>query len=364
MKSKIWCPLYISNLFLFFLCLSGGIKNSLNAQPATKAGLFDADEVIEITLSGNIRAVLNDRTGKPKKYSSLLSVQNKDIHFISFPVELQTRGNYRRMKENCNYPPLWIHFSKTGDQLNSVFKEQNKMKLVMPCQSDEYVIREWLVYKLYNLLTPLSFKARLVKIKLEDPKIKKPVDPFYALLLEEEKQMAGRNNLLAVEKKLKPEETQTDIFLLMAVFEYFIGNTDWSVQYMHNVKLVSKNEKDIPLTVPYDFDHAGIVSAPYAHPADELQLKSVRERRFRGYCIKDLNKFDTIIEQFNSLKNDIYNVYKNCELLDAKYIRSTLQYLDDFYKTINNPKEWQKEFGYPCDENGTGNIVIKGMKEN
>lgn len=359
MKHLFVYPMHVFFTSLLFLIFINGKSQSISEK-----SLFDSEEVMQITLIGDIRTVLNDRAGKPKKHPVSLAF-NKDYKTeMTIPVELQTRGNFRRMKENCNYPPLWIHFPNTGEHLNSVFGEQNKIKLVMPCLSDEYVIREWLVYKLYNLFTPLSFRARLIKIKLEDQKIKKPVDSFYAMLLEEEKQMAVRNNLLTLEKKLKPEVTQTDIFLMMAVFEYFIGNTDWSVQYLHNVKLLSKNEKDILLTVPYDFDHAGIVSAPYAQPAEELQLKSVRERRFRGYCIKDLNKFDPVIEQFNSLKNDIYNVYKNCELLDAKYIRSTLQYLDDFYKTINNPKEWQKEFSYPCDKNGTGNIVIKGLKEN
>ena len=78
----------------------------------------------------------------------------------------------------------------------------------------------------------------------------------------------------------------------------------------------------------------------------------------------DKGLFDTVFERFNSLKNDIYNVYNNRELLDAKYIRITLQYLDDFYATINNQKDWQRVVSYPCDKNGTGNIVIKGLKEN
>jgi hypothetical protein len=268
------------------------------------------------------------------------------------------------MKSNCHYPPLWIHFPKTGEHLTTDFKEQNKMKLVMPCGSDEYIIHEWLVYKLYNLITPLGIRARLIKVKLEDPKTKKQAEPFYAMLLEEENQMAKRNNLLAVERKLNPQQTQTEAFLMMAVFEYLIGNTDWSVQYLHNVKLLAKDDKAISVTVPYDFDHAGIVSAPYAQPAEELQMRSVRERRYRGYCIEDLKIFEAVIDRFNSLKNDIYNLYNSCGLLDPKYLRNTLQFLDEFYATINNPKDWQKDFRYPCNPNGTGNIVIKGLKEN
>ncbi len=345
---------------LFFIFLSGNGW----AQILSEKKLFDSDEIIQLKLSGDLRKALGDRSAKPKKHPVVLSIIKDDKNQIAFPVELQTRGNFRRKRENCYYPPLWIHFPKSGDQLNSVFREQNKTKLVMPCGSDEYIIREWLVYKLYNLISPLSFNARLIKVKLEDLKTKKPAEPFYALLLEEEKQLAARNNLLAVDRKVKPEETETDNFLMMAVFEYLIGNTDWSVQYMHNIKLLATDLNAIPVTVPYDFDHAGIVNTPYAKPAEELEMKSVRERRYRGFCVQDMSKFEKIIHHFNRLKNDIYNIYKNCSLLEEKYIKLTLQYLDEFYRTINNPKDWQKEFRYPCDKNGTGNIVIKGLKEN
>ena len=117
------------------------------------------------------------------------------------------------------------------------------------------------------------------------------------------------------------------------------------------------------VTVPYDFDLAGIVDAPYAKPAEELQLSSVRERRYRGYCIMDMKKFDSSISLFNRLKREIYGLYINCPLLDAKYVKATIKYLDEFYTTINNPTALRRDFRYPCDKNGTGNIVIKGLRD-
>jgi hypothetical protein len=115
--------------------------------------------------------------------------------------------------------------------------------------------------------------------------------------------------------------------------------------------------------VPYDFDHSGIVNAPYAQPAEELLMKSVQERRYRGYCMTDMKAFEKPIALYNRLKSDIYNLFTKCSLLDAKYIKSITKYLDEFYATINDPKSWQKDFAYPCDKNGTGNVVIKGLKE-
>lgn len=359
-------PIVLSLLLVAALFRSSA-QTGPSASPATtlnaEKGLFDSDEIFEITLKGNVRDLLKDRVAEPKYFPLELLFKKEDSTQVVIPVQVRTRGYFRRMKENCYYPPLLIDFPKEGLQLSTIFREQNKIKLVVPCRGEEYVVREWLTYKLYNIITPNSFRARLVKVKLDDVTKGKITDAFYGILLEEEKQMAKRNKMIAIEPKIQPQQTQTDDFLRMAVFQYLIGNTDWSVQYLQNIKLIAPDSTTMPITVPYDFDHAGIVNAPYARPAEELLMNSVRQRRYRGYCMPDLKVFEAIIAKYNSLKNDIYNLYTSCTLLDAKYIKSTTQFLDDFYKTINNPKSWRYDFAYPCDPNGTGNIVIKGLRE-
>ena len=332
-----------------------------NAQPAK--GLFETDSILRITLSGNIRELLNDRSDNPNYHPLIVSYINEDSSIFSLAAEAKTRGHFRKLSENCFYPPLQLHFLKSDTLNASVFKNQQKLKLVMPCQGDDFVVREWLVYKLYNLVTPKSFRARLTRVTFTDTKNKKTTSPFYGILLEEESKMAKRNSELPVNRKIKPDETEPDAFLKMAVFEYLIGNTDWSLQYLQNIKLIAADSTSTPTAVPYDFDHAGIVNTPYAKPAEELKMNSVRERRYRGYCMQDMKKFDTVIALYNSLKKDIYNVYTGCPLLDAKYVKATVKYLDEFYATINNPAAMQKEFGYPCIKNGTGNVVIKGLRE-
>lgn len=334
-----------------------------SSQHTSAAELFGPDEVLEIVLKGNVRAVINDRTTKPKYRPIELVYRTNDGNEVSLPVEAKTRGHFRKAAQNCFYPPLLIKFPKKGPHDSSIFRDQSKLKLVMPCKGDEFVVREWLVYKLYNLVTPKSFLARLVRVTIETGKNKKST-PFYGIFLEEERQLAKRNNLVSVETKLlRPEQTIPDAFLTMAVFEYLIANTDWSVQYLQNIKLLAPDSLSIPLTVPYDFDMAGIVNSPYAKPAEELMMSSVRERRFRGYCVQDLKIFDEIIKHFNQLKDTIYASYTNCKLLDEKYLVNTLGFLDEFYATINNPVALEKAFRYPCDKNGTGNVVIRGLKE-
>jgi hypothetical protein len=332
--------------------------------PSSVKDLFDTDDVLQIVLKGKIRELLNDRTEEPKNHPLVLSYSLPGSEKVEIPVEVKTRGHFRRLKENCNFPPLLIQFPKKGIHSTTIFREQAKLKLVMPCLDDTYVVREWLVYKVYNLLTPKSFRARLVQVQLDDERNKKLPVPVYGILLEEEKQMAQRNHCVSLAKRLKPQETQLDAFLTMAVFQYLVGNTDWSVQYQQNIKLIAKDSNALPFPVAYDFDHAGMVNSPYALPAEELKMTSVKQRRFRGFCVQNQQLFEPAIARFNEVKKEIYALYANCKLLDAKYIKSATLYLDEFYRTINYPREWKKEFAYPCDPKGTGNVVIKGLKTN
>lgn len=348
-----------------FFCISVGAQAGNAAlKLATTNDLFDSDEILELTLSGNVNAVLKDRGTGSKYHPLTLLYKPKDGEEISFPVDVKTRGHFRRLKSNCVYPPLLINFSKSELLKTSVFRDQDKLKLVMPCMGDEYIVREWLVYKIYNLVTPQSFKCRLVKVKLANADSKKTPTSFYGLLLEEEKQMAKRNQQVIVTKKFRPDQTYEDAFLKMAAFEYMIGNTDWSIEFLQNIKLIAEDTNAIlPVPVPYDFDHAGIVNTPYAMPQEDLLLTSIKERRYRGYCVRDLKVFDSTIALFNALKDEIYSTYTNCSLLSKAYIKSTLKYLDDFYYTINNSGAMKRAFTYPCDPNGTGNIIIKGMRK-
>jgi len=349
--------------FLLIAVIYIVIPISVFAQASTPVkGLFESDKVLEITLTGNVKDLLNDRGDNPQLHPITVVYKGDDSSEVAIPAEGRTRGHFRKLRENCVYPPILIQFTKSDALKSSIFQEQNKLKLVTPCKDDDFVVREWLVYKLYNLVTPKSFRARLVMVKLNNAKNNKTDPPFYGILLEEENQMAKRNGLVAVTRKIDPEQAEQDAFITLTVFEYLIGNTDWGVQYLQNIKLIAVDSLNEPTAVAYDFDHAGMVSAPYAKPAEELLMNDVRQRRYRGYCITDMTKFDASIALFNRIKNDIYSLYTDCSLIDEKYKKSTIKFLDEFYATINNPEKMKKEFQYPCDKNGTGHIIIGGLK--
>ncbi|MDX2049118.1 MAG: hypothetical protein SFU87_20190, partial [Chitinophagaceae bacterium] len=148
----------------------------------SEKALFGSEEVFDITLKGKVRDVLNDRAVDSKYHPLVLAYKNEDSTEINIPVEVKTRGHFRKLRANCFYPPLQIKFAKKEPQTSSVFGEQSKLKLVMPCKGEEFIIREWLAYKLYNLVTEKSFRARLVRVKLEDERSKKPSPAFYGML--------------------------------------------------------------------------------------------------------------------------------------------------------------------------------------
>jgi hypothetical protein len=332
------------------------------AFPATD--LFDNNGLLNLSLEGDVKKLMRDRFDDAKRHQLILRYKNSDSIEHSIRIEAKTRGNFRRKLGNCEYPPIMLYFTG-GDSLNSsLFEGQQKLKLVMPCRSNEHVIKEWLAYQIYNLITPQSFRARLVQLKLKDIR-KNDVDQVFAILLEDEDAMAKRNNSFSVSRqKLHPSRTDSQTFYKMAMFEYLIGNTDWSVQYMQNIKLIVKDTSgtDLPAVVPYDFDMSGWVDAPYAKPADELILASVKTRRFRGYCVNDIEMYRPVINQFLSVKPEIYSMVNSCSYLSAKTIRTQIEYLNSFYDILSDPLKLKRDLLYPCDKNGTGNVVIKGLQ--
>jgi hypothetical protein len=327
------------------------------------AELFKSEEILDLKLSGDTKTLFNNRTENGTYHSMTISYTDEQGQEVAIPLKVKTRGHFRLMSGNCFYPPLRLNFARKKTPEGSLFAGQDKLKLVTPCRGEEFVVQEYLVYKLYNLITEKSFKARLVRVVYEATKRNKLTDPLYGIILEDQDQMAARNNTKIVKVNgIRPNKTAPEYFLPVAVFEYMIGNTDWSTQYRHNIKILRDDSNAMLIPVPYDFDHAGIVQTPYAKPSPALKLSSVRQRRYRGYCVEDMSVFEPVIARFNELKEAFYKVYSDCPMLKERYVRQTLRYLDDFYETINDPKEMEKAFSYPCLDGGTGNVVIKGLR--
>ena len=217
------------------------------------------------------------------------------------------------------------------------------MKLVTKCQRDDYVFQEYMLYEVYNLISDLSFKARLVQVTYIDSLGKRKPETDYGFFIEDESDVAKRNAAkIHPSKNISMALSDTLQMATVAIFEYMIGNNDWSVSALHNIKQYIKTGR-LFLPVPYDFDHAGIVEANYALPPPQLEISSVRERLYRGLNYSPAI-FKQVFDKYNSVKPQIYALYQGNPLLSASYIKRTIRYLDDFYEIINDPNAIKKHF--------------------
>lgn len=338
----------------------GFFTQNAEAQNAPYSNLFTDTAILKIKLYANFRTIQRDRKEVPSYHPGLLTYNNADSNLISIPIRIKTRGHFRKEVGNCFFPPLLLNFPKHADS-GGLFTKQKNLKLVTECKTDDYVIKEWLVYKIYNLVTEKSFNARLVVVDYLDSSSNLKKETHYGILLEDENEMAARNKAIIIKRKMvEPQATNHEEYLKMTMFQYMIGNTDWSIAYLHNIKLISPDSTKVPYAIPYDFDYSGIVDAPYAIPAPELELENVRQRLYRGYCLP-YTDFDETVKLFDKLKPDIYKLYTDCKLLSPRYIRYVNGYLDDFYETINNRNDRLSEFGKPCSPEGRSHVLIKGM---
>ena len=341
-------------LLIVGMILLGRSVPVLLAQPQNDASarLFASDEPLDLTLTGDLRAVFKDtRDDRPYRPAQLWHLDANGDSTL-FEIGLKTRGFYRRKYLNCNVPPLRLNFKKQA-LANTVFAGQDKLKLVTHCQHknkayQQFALQEYLIYKIYNLLTEYSFRVRLVRITYADINPKREPITRYGFLIEDEDLLAERFGGQDVKRGvIHQEATNKERATLMAVFQYMVANTDWSVPGHHNIKIVYLGSGIPPVSIPYDFDMAGLINAPYAQPDKRLQIRSVRERLYRGYC-RTPEEFGAIFDQYNAQKDAIYALFQDDPYLAQRYKDRSVDFLEAFYTTISKPRLIKKEFLNMC----------------
>ncbi len=329
-------------------------SESARSRDHESRGLFETDEVLELTLKTDIKALLRDRGDERSYHSGALTYFAEDSAAVILDIKAKTRGIYRRKFGDCDVPPLMLNFKKKQVE-NTIFEKQDKLKLVTHCRNkqksyQQYLLQEYLAYRVYNLLTERSLRVRLARMTYEDSTGKRSPFTEFAFLIEDEEAMAKRNNGRVVDtqgRMAQQRSIDAEHMVLVAVFQYMIGNTDWSLPGLHNIALIQVKGMFDPIAVPYDFDFAGVVNAHYAIPAAQTNLTTVRQRAYRGFCRPEADMM-SILARFNQQREAIYALYQNNAFLDQKQIKNTLSYFDDFYEVINNPKKVKREFLDAC----------------
>lgn len=296
---------------------------------------FLDDSIINIQFTTDIKKLKGNKN-KPDWQPASIIVQWGDS-LINEKIRVEPRGNYR--KEHCEMASLMIDFkTKTSPFLS----ELKTLKFVGGCHenssSEDLVLREYLVYKLYNILSPMSFRVRLLRVTYYDSQKKIKSYTQYAFLIEDIGDLAKRNDCKEITKKAyATETTNKEQITFVSIFQYMIGNTDWAVPNYHNIKLMVPRSDTLasPYVVPYDFDYCGLVDAPYALPNEELNIKSVKERYYQGYK-RPIEYLKTVASTYNNKHDELMQCVNNFSLLKQKDKEDVTDYLDQFFKTIKS----------------------------
>lgn len=331
------------------------------AAEAEAAPLFSSHDAIRITLTTDIDWLRDERNDSVEVDGTVTFV-DRDGSEVTKPVEVRARGNFRRDKRNCNFPPLRLDFPRS-EMDGTWFEGQDKLKLVTPCHDgrdsyQNYIFDEFLAYRTHHILSPVSFRVRLVEITYVDIEGEYDTRTKIGFLIEDEDDMAARNRATLVEaSQFHPSRMDAGHAVFTAMFNYMIANSDWSPVFFHNSKMI-RSEDGRYLPVPYDFDWSGVVNARYAEPDPSLRIRNVRQRVYRGFCRPEL-QYEPVVAPFRDRRAEIEALYTDFAALgfedfDEDDAKDALEYYEDFWEIIDDPEEFEDKILDECRDLGTG----------
>ncbi len=346
--------LHVCLLFLLtsLLCPAAMADDAGDSSP-----LFNDAETLSITIEGPITTMIKERSNE-EYYQGALRFQDADGAEQSLDLQFRTRGNYRRKRSTCRFPPIRLNLKKKQVE-GTVFEGQNILKLVTHCRPnssryEQYVLNEQLAYKILNLHTPASFRTRLLRVNWVDTDKDNKASEHYGFVIEHRDELAARNSMTYYEQpKASYSQLNKEQAAIGALFEYMIANTDFSMvaaaegeECCHNGELYDNAANEL-VFVPYDFDMSGIVDAPYASPNPRFELRGVTSRLYRGRCLFN-DDLDAAVELFLTRQDDVMTLVDEQEGLDDRQRRKTRTFVEAFYKTIADPKTVERRMKNKC----------------
>lgn len=325
-------------IFAFILLVS----HFASAQKAIKSDLLYKDQTpLNIKLSYSNKEV-NAKTDDSTYIKTNMEFFHKE-KWSSIEVKIRARGNFRRSE--CYFPPIKMKIKK--EQYKETLFDGNKsMKLVLPCklesENNDNILQEFLAYKIYEQISPYHFKTRRVDIDFNEIRGKKTKNfKLKGFLIEDDKRVAKRHEGKVFERYIHPMAMQHLTSVQNAFFQYLLGNTDFSVAYQHNGKLLYVDKKIIPL--PYDFDMTGWVNPSYATVNTSLGIRSVQDRVYRGFK-RDREYFDQVREQFIEKKSKLMQIVASFEkeFSDPREYQNMFAFMEDFYEILESDSNFEK----------------------
>ncbi|MBX2871805.1 MAG: hypothetical protein KTR30_06895 [Saprospiraceae bacterium] len=269
---------------------------------------------------------------------------------ITEEVKVKIRGKYR--SRYCENPPIKIKYSNKSLKKRN-FKKLNEYKLVYPCKSNEeyqaYVLKEYLIYKMYNELTDNSLRVQLVDFNLKDSLSSRIDRQFTGFLIEDREELIHRVNAVMSDMKcMRPNHLNQHHYTIFQVFQFLIGNTDWILPTCKNSEIISLHNGEM-IPIPYDFDFSGMVDASYATTNIAFGFNSVKQRYFLGH-LKPMEDLIPVLELYKEKRQTLTKIIEEFELLNLKDRKRMIRYLDSFYKILDKPKKVKRLFVHPMAE--------------
>ena len=335
-SNRRWCLLPLG--FAALIAIGSPLAYAQDAGSAP-AELFASDEPLRFTLE----LPLSDVTGSRKdpEYSDgRLVYTNAGGAEVAIDLRVRVRGKSRTVA--CAFPPLLLNFPKKTD--GTWFEGENKLKLVTHCDTGEaferYQAIEYTAYRVLNLVTDMSLRVRPVEVTYYDSRKQRTVVTKPGFLIEDEERFAARRGLQLVKaERIERDRYDPAALALVDMFQYFVGNTDWSAlagpagsECCHNVVPMARAD-GVLVPIPYDFDATGIVNPPYALPAAGLSIRDVRVRLYRGQC-RDAADLTASYEPFQRRRAEIAALFDQQKARLGKTLDTVRAYIDDFYATL------------------------------
>lgn len=346
----------VLSLVLFHVFLGAAFAQTA-ADEVVSQPLFETHDLMTVRIEAPLTTLVKDRPDKEYLDGTLSYLDSAGIEH-TLDLKLRTRGITRRKKTICNFPPIRLNFRKKQVE-GTEFGGQDKLKLVTHCQSrkssfEQLVLREYLAYRILQLLTDKSFSARLMRITYVDTESKDEPSVKYGFVIEDIDNLGNRIGMKDAKLSgIRADELDRQHANLISVYQYLIGNTDFSLilgpadkSCCHNSVLFSSG--GAPYTaIPYDFDYSGIVDAPYAVPNPRFKSRSVKQRFYRGRCMNN-DLLDGTFAYFREKEAEIRELVDGLDGLTNNSKKDIQNYLSRFFKDISDPKMKDRRFISQC----------------
>lgn len=332
------------------LLLATGVP-ALDAQ-----ALFRDQAPLTLTLTTNLRDLLRERDSTELRwFGAEMAYDDSAGASARVPVELRARGHFRRQARNCAFPPLFLRANRAARD-SSILRGNPRLKIVTPCRPavaeyQQYILLEYLLYRTYALVNEVHHRTRLINVTYRDSTDRVRPITVTAFLLEIEEEVADEHGIELVELTGAVwDDVKPEVINRVSLWEYWIGNTDWSLGALHNITLFRASDGHIP--VAYDFDWSGAVNARYSFPQSTLGIRTVRERLHRGPC-RTAEQWAPTIAHFQSIRAAVDSVWAApVPGLDARKRDDAKAYLDQLWPILQDPRRFQRAVIDVCQKVG------------